>query len=936
MSETREPDYDLNPEQRARRRIDALLSDAGWDLQDFKKMDLSKPYVAVREYQLPGGPVDYLLYVDRKAIGTVEAKKEGETLRPVEWQASRYAQAFSDKAEKEAIPNFGFPLPVSYISTGTETLFENRTEPNHRPREVFAFHRGEFLSEVVRMGSIRSGVFELPHLAKQDLRDCQVDAIIGLEDSLRANRPRALVEMATGGGKTIAAIAHAYRLLRWAEAKRILFLVDRRNLGIQAKRDFENWVTPDDGRKLSELFPVHLLTSNTIPESASVVITTIQRLRSMLKGEEAFDGENEDFSGWELAGLASEPTPIQYRPEVPIETFDYIFIDECHRSIYGPMGQVLDYFDAFQIGLTATPSRVTYGYFSKNVLGEGETEPNVVSQYPYEESVLDGVNVGYVVYRIRTRITEGGGHLEAGEWVDLRDKNTRARDPHQLDEDFDFTEKDLNAAIVVKDQIRTIVRAFKDAMPMLFPGRTTVPKTAVFCKDESHAEDVLEIVREEFGQGSEFAKKITYKTEGSSEQAIQDFRTDPRFRIAVTVDQISTGTDIKSIECLLFLRKVKSRLLFEQMRGRGVRTIDPNDLAAVTPDAGAKDQFVLVDAVGVTDDETVWAVSPPLDREPSVPLEKLLQSLAQGSTDEALLKSISARLLRLDKRMEDPDREAITQQLDGQSLVELARTLVDATNPDEWHERAAHDHGGEPSEEQIQLARQDLALTATSPLLSAETREAILAINVKTHQVIDRQSQDEVLSADLITEDIAESTIETWEEFVRDHKDEYLALAIHYSQPQTRRLSLSDVRELAKAISLPPRSLTPERIWGAYERLDKNRVKGSGFKNLVDLVSLVRFTAEQNDDLTPHADAVRLRYSLWLTEQESDGRTFTAEQRRWLDMFCHQIATSLEVRKDDFDDPPFAQEGGIFHASEIFGSDLDDLIEELNRELAIV
>ncbi len=924
-------DENLSPEQRARRVVDEKLESAGWRVQSHRSMDLSHRFVAVREFPTATGPADYVLYADRKAIGTVEAKREGATLRGVESQADRYADGFSQTAAKKGLPAWGDPLPFHYLTTGTETLFTNRLDPISRPREVFSFHQGEHLIDLAEGKSIRAGVQELPPLVTDGLRVAQIEAIEGLEISLKENRERALVEMATGGGKTIAAIANTYRLLRYGQAKRVLFLVDRRSLAKQAYDNFANWQTPDDGRKFAELYPVQRLTSNQIDPASSVVITTIQRLFSMLKGEEEFEEEREDVSAWEAGIGVGEPVEVAYNPDIPIETFDYTVIDECHRSIYGRWGQVLDYFDAFQTGLTATASRETYGYFSNNVVSEGETEPNVVSSYPYERSVLDGVNVEYLVYRIRTSVTEGGGNVEAGGWVDLRDKKTRAVSPQELDEDFAYTPAELDAAVVVPDQIRTVVKAFRDGLPEMFLGRETVPKTIVFCKDDSHAEDVLKIIREEFAKGSEFAKKITYRTEGSSEQAIQDFRTDPRFRIAVTVDQISTGTDIKPVECLLFLRKVKSRLLFEQMRGRGVRTIDSNDLQAVTPDATEKTHFVLVDAVGVTDDDTVWEVSPPLDREPTVSLAALLQQLAQGATSEALLSTIASRLIRTSKGLEPEQHEALTESLNGKTLNEVASGLVGATKPEAW-EKAAEETG----ESEIAKARDQVVAEAIAPLLNAEAREAILAINEKQHQVIDRGTTDRLISSELLDEGEARSTIETFKEFIDEHRDEYVALAVHYSQPQRRRLGLSDVKELASAISLPPRSLTTDAIWQAYERLDDSRVNGSGPRQMVDLVSLIRFATEQDDELRPHADAVRLRYELWITEQESAGRSFTSEQRRWLDMICEQIATSLTMEKEDFDDPPFFQEGGIYKAAEIFGADLEVLVEDLNKELAIV
>ncbi|MCW3002638.1 MAG: type site-specific deoxyribonuclease [Conexibacter sp.] len=931
---------DLKPEQRARRQIDALLVKAGWTIQNHKEMNLgASRFVAVREFPTPTGPADYVLYVDGKIIGTLEAKPQGKPLSGVETQADRYADGLARRAA-EGLPCWSLPVPFHYMSTGTETMFTSRLDPVVRPRPVFAFHQPEYLRSLLELGSIRQGVRTLPPLHIDRLRPSQIDAIEGLEASLRDDRPRALIEMATGGGKTIMGIAEAYRLLRWGKARRILFLVDRRNLGKQARDAFNNWQTPDDGRKFGELYDVQLLTSNTIRPSASVVITTIQRMYSILSGDESFEGEREDISGWENPDQFDTQMPVVYQPRCPIETFDLIFIDECHRSIYGRWGQVLSYFDAFLAGLTATAAKQTYGFFSNFVIGEG-LKPNVVSEYSYDQSVLDGVNVDYRVFRIKTEITDQGGALEAGEWVTVRDRRTRSLDSRELDEDFGYSKEELDRAVVAQDQIRTVIRAFRDKLPEMFPGRAEVPKTVVFCKDDGHAEDVLAVIREEFGRGSEFAKKITY-TSGNSDQLIQDFRTDPRFRIAVSVDQISTGTDIKALECLLFMRKVKSRLLFEQMKGRGVRTINSNDLQAVTPDAQAKTHFVLVDAVGITDDEHAWVTAPPLDREPTVALKALLQRVAEGVATDDVLTTIASRLTRLDKRLSDDQRTNLASVMDGMTLINVAKALVAATQPaahEREVERAAEESGVEVPpvelEEALAQARARLVQDAVAPLLGSDAREAVLGIQTLLEQVIDLQSQDSVTFAGFVDGDRARELVKNWEQFIAEHHDEYVAIAAYYQQPAGQRLSLKNIRELAQAISLPPHNLTPEQLWAAYQALESTKVKGSGPRKLVDLVSLIRFAVHADDELQPYGDLVRLRYSLWLTEQESAGKTFTPEQRRWLDMVAEHVATSMTIEPEDFDLDPFRGEGGIYAAHRAFGDDLRPLLDELNDKLVV-
>ena len=393
------------------------------------------------------------------------------------------------------------------------------------------------------------------------LWSAQVEAITNLEQSFAQDKPRSLIQMATGSGKTYTAVSFVYRLIKFAKAKRVLFLVDRNNLGRQAFKEFDQYRTPDDGRKFTELYNVQHLQSNTLDPVSKVHITTIQRLYSMLSGEPEYDPENEENSLFEMGAALDRQPPkeVHYNPAIPIETYDFIVVDECHRSIYNLWRGVLEYFDAFLIGLTATPSKQTFGFFNQNL----------VMEYSRERAVLDGVNVQGTVYRIKTQISESGSKVEAGLWVGKRDRLTRAQRWEQLDEDLSYEPEQLDRAVVAVDQIRTIVRTFRDRLPVdILSGRSQVPKTLVFAKDDSHAEDIVRIVREEFGKGDEFCQKITYKTNWKKpEDLISDFRNSYFPRIAVTVDMIATGTDIRPLEILLFMRAVRSRLLYEQMLG---------------------------------------------------------------------------------------------------------------------------------------------------------------------------------------------------------------------------------------------------------------------------------------------------------------------------------------------------------------------------------
>ena len=598
----------MTPENRARRNIDSMLGAAGWHIQNYAERDTDAALgVAVREYPLANAQrADYLLFVSGLAVGFIEAKKEGTTLSGAAQQASRY---------QANIPA-GLPIqqgcPFVYTSTGIETYFQDAREPNSRTRLVFAFHTPDTLQDLLQSVPLRQKLKDnLPFLEKGDLRNCQFEAINNLEDSLKEARPRALVQMATGSGKTYLAVSSVYRLIKFAHVKRVLFLVDRNNLGRQTLREFQAYTTPDDGRKFTELYNVQHLASNIIDEPSQVCITTIQRLYSMLKGETNYesDDDDEERSDFERETADTTPQQVVYNPNIPIDTFDLIIVDECHRSIYGKWRHVLEYFDAFIIGLTATPYSQTRNFFNQNL----------VYEYRHEQAVADNVNVGYYVYKIETEITQSGSNIEAGHYIARRDRETRRLHWDELDADVEYTENQLDRDVVAINQIQTVIQTFKEKLfTDLFPSREIVPKTLIFAKDDSHAEDIVRTVREVFAKGDEFCQKITYRSD-KPEDLIRRFRTQLNPRIAVSVDMISTGTDIKPLECLLFMRAVRSSGYFEQMIGRGVRTINIEDLRAVTGDAETKTHFIIVDAVGVY--ESIRTDSQALPGDPSTPPE---------------------------------------------------------------------------------------------------------------------------------------------------------------------------------------------------------------------------------------------------------------------------------------------------------------------------
>jgi type I restriction enzyme R subunit len=932
----------LTPEQRARQQIDAQLSACGWVVQDYKAVDFSAGRgIALREAPLKSGTCDYLLLVDRKAVGVAEAKKLGTLLSGVAEQSAHYGKNLPDFIQSLGPGS----LPFLYESTGGETFFRDERDPSPRSRRVFSFHRPETLAALLaEPDTLRRRLAKMPFahpLPVQNLRACQVEGITHLEESLAAAHPRALIQMATGAGKTYTACSFTYRLIKHAGAKRVLFLVDRANLGRQALGEFQQFVAPDTGRKFTEVYNVQRLTSNHLDDVCRVTICTIQRLYAMLRGEE-LDEDLDEKSGYEIATADDRPKDVAYTDRVPIETFDFIVTDECHRSIYGLWRQVLEYFDAFLIGLTATPSKQTIGFFNQNL----------VMEYNHERAVADGVNVGYEVYRIKTQVTEQGGKVEKGWYVDRRNKDTRRVRWERLDEDLAYAAKDLDRSVVVKSQIRTVLQAFKDALfTELFPGRTLVPKTLIFCKDDSHAEDTVHLVREVFGKGNDFAKKITYKTYNpetkryeKSETLIQEFRTSPQLRIAVTVDMIATGTDIKPLECLLFLRDTRSRTYFEQMKGRGTRALTPTDLQAVSgADARAKTHFVIVDAVGVCESDKTD--SRPLERQRTVAFDKLLLGVALGKRDEDTLTTLAGRLARLDREISRDEANQLAELAGGKSLAELSGTLLRAIDPDTIAERATGKPGASPAEvapDAMQAARKGLADEACAPFDVPALRDALAKAKQDAEQTIDTVTIDTVLSQgfDAIAKAKADGLVQAFRDYLAQHQTEIDALQILYSRPYKQRLTEPMLKDLEKKLRDNHAAWTEDNLWNAFAVTAPGKVKGrSQVGRFADLVALVRFALEQQPVLAPFADSVSERFSQWLMDRaEADRETgrqpFTPEQLAWLNLIRGHIATSLSIELEDLEFSPFNQRGGLGKAHQLFGAQLPTLLDELNEALA--
>lgn len=920
-----------NPEQKARDNIDALLRQAGWTVQDNKKIDLNAGLgQAVREYQTDAGPADYVLFVDKKAVGVIEAKREeeGHKITEVESQTEDYASARLKWLNNQQ------PLPFLYESTGIITRFTDARDPKPRSREVFSFHRPETLKEWLTQGaSLRERLQHLPtlnpnHLPARELRlrDCQETAITNLEASFKADRPRALIQMATGAGKTYTAITSIYRLLKHAQGKRILFLVDTKNLGEQAEQEMMSYVPIDDNRKFTELYTVQRLKSSFVARDSQVCISTIQRLYAILKDKE-LDEATEEVNPAEFK-QSKEPMPVVYNEKVPPEFFDFIFIDECHRSIYNLWQQVIDYFDASLIGLTATPDNRTYGFFKKNV----------VSDYSHEKAVADGVNVGNEIYVIETEITRQGAQINAQQQVERREKLTRKKRWEQQDEDEAYSATQLDRNIVNPDQIRTVIRTFRDKLPEIFPGRKEVPKTLIFAKTDSHADDIIQAVREEFGEGNAFCKKLTYKIEEDPKSVLADFRNAYYPRIAVTVDMIATGTDVKPLECLLFMRDVKSRNYFEQMKGRGTRTLDLDDLKKVTPSAvSAKTHYVIVDAIGVT--RSLKTASQPLITKPTVALKDLAMSVMMGATDEDTVSSLAGRLARLNKQIDVDDQRRITDAAGGMELTQLVGKLFAAIDADNIEARAlelaGQPIGSDPGDAKRELAQQQLVSEAAQ-VLNGELVELIDAIRRDKEQTLDHDNLDELVRAewDKDAAGNAQALTDEFADYLKENQDNIEALTIFFSQPYRRReLSFDLIRQVLDKLKADKPKLAPLRVWQAYRQLDDYQ-GAQPISELTALVALIRRVCGMDATLSTFDDSVRRNFQNWVMKHHSGGgNKFNEEQMDWLRMVRDHVANSFHIERDDLEMSPFDGQGGLGRMYQLFGAKMESLLEELNEVL---
>ncbi|MFO1428436.1 MAG: type I restriction-modification enzyme R subunit C-terminal domain-containing protein [Steroidobacteraceae bacterium] len=741
----------------------------------------------------------------------------------------------------------------------------------------------------------------------------QITAIRNLEASLAQNKPRALIQMATGSGKTFTSISFIYRLIKYAGARRVLFLVDRGNLGRQTKKEFDQYVSPVNNYKFGEEYIVQHLTSNQIDKTARVCICTIQRMFSMLKGRE-LPAEADEESTAAAESLFKEPEPIDFNPAFPIETFDIIVTDEAHRSIYNLWRQVLEYFDAYLIGLTATPNKQTFGFFNQNL----------VMEYGHAQAVADGVNVNYDVYRIKTEVTEAGSKVEAGYWLQVMDKPTRARRDWQLDDDFDYAPEELDRGVQTPDQIRTILRTLRDNWQRPVPaapgtaqdaglrqgrqprrGDRRHPARGVGPRQRVCAEDHLP----QLPGGRQQAGRADQGLPHQLLPAHRRHRGHDRHR-----HRHQAGGDRR-----LHAQREEPQLLRADEgprrardQGRRLQRREPGEHVH-------KDHFVIVDCVVACERDKTD--SRPMDQKKSVSLEALLQAVALGNVEPEVLSSVAVRLARLDAQLTDTERARVVTEAGGLGLKELSHGIVEALDP---HEDRS------PQEADAALRH------AVKPLSNPALRTLIVTLKASKELVIDTVTQDRVLEAGFseAARERAEALVQSFEAFIAEHRDEITALQILYNRPTKAPLKFEDLKALADTLQAPPHLWTESQLWQAYAALDQSKVKGASRRRiLTDLVSLVRYAMHQENELVPYPERVAANFRAWMAQQQAAGKGFTDEQRWWLEKMAEHIASNLGIEADDFGYAPFDQRGGLGRVHQLFGAELPKVIDELNREL---
>ena len=867
----------MTPEEKARQKIDQWFTDAGWEVINRDDYEPTCTAVAIREGLLKGNlEADYFLFINGKAVGVLEAKREETDAFSsiVCEQAALYARS---------VPNiyqtYQKPLPFIFTSNGKELYFCDFREQDHYFKQIMTIPTPH---ELVKKLGINDYFAGLPTLRKKGLRDCQYEAITELEKSFRAGQNRALMVLATGAGKTYTACLAAYRMLSYTPMRRVLFLVDRNNLGKQAEGEFGTFRLTENGEVFSTIFTVNRLRSSSIPSDSSVIISTIQRLFSFLKGDAIEDNEDDDENE------PTEEVALPPNPNLPHDYFDMIIVDECHRSIYGNWRKVLEYFDTARlVGLTATPIPETMAFFNNNR----------IVNYTLEKSIVDGVNVDCRVYRIKTQVTETGGAILEGEKFKEETRYTGEVKTVSSKETKTYTNKELNRSVINPAQIKLILSTYRDVVytelfndPQREPNMDYLPKTLIFALNEAHATNIVQIAKEVFGRTDDrFVQKITYSA-GDSNELIRHFRNDKDFRIAVTCTLVATGTDVKPLEVVMFMRDVESLPLYIQMKGRGVRTIGDEQLRNVTPNAFSKDCFYLVDAVGVTEHEKTIPTATDEATTKIITLRELLECISHGYISDEYLKRLAATLARIFNKADDSQRKEFAR-LSHDDMKELSARIYDALEKSTLPPFV--------NTEKPNLERKGLV----SPLANhADARRYLLILAAGFVNTL-MPGEDTLISKGFSIED-AKNTTEAFEEFCRENADEIEALRIIYNN-EGEPITYSMLKDLEHKLKMANNHFAPKQIWNSYAILSPSKVKRSTTKEesdaLTNIIQLVRYAFRQIERLDSVVTTSKQYFNLWLGQNQ---REITDKQREVISRIVDYIAsngacTVRDIREDD-------------------------------------
>jgi len=868
----------MTPEEKAREVINRMLNEAGWEIVDRDNYSPGVSAVAIEEGILRGNlEADYLLFLNGKAIGVLEAKREEHGLSNVVMeQAERYIRRLPSWCSY-----WYQPLPIVYLSNGREILFKNINNPDEDYTLVSRIHSPK---EIVRMLGIKDDYAGLPTLKKKGLRDCQYEAITELESSFRLGQTRALMVLATGAGKTYTACIAAYRLLSYTPMKRILFLVDRNNLGRQAEGEFGTFRLTETGEPFNTIYTTERLRSANIPKDANVVISTIQRLFALLTGQELNDNDNDE-------SYSEEEKEVQLggNLNLPPDFFDLIIIDECHRSIYGNWRQVLEYFSsAKMVGLTATPAPETLAFFNNNR----------IVNYTLEKSIADGINVDYRIYRIKTHATESGGAIKDGENITQITKYSGKTEDVKNSEEKTYTSTELNRSIVNPSQIKLILETYRDAIyTELYPERDSqyeyIPKTLIFALNDAHATNIVRIAREVFPNQSEnFVQKITYSA-GDSNQLIRSFRNDKDFRIAVTVTLVATGTDVKPLEVVMFMRDVESVALYTQMKGRGVRTIGDEQLRNVTPNAISKDLFFLVDAVGVTEHE-MQVTRPGADAPPpNMTLRILLERITHGDLSDDNLRLLASRLSRINVKSDDKQRQKFAD-LAGMEMKDLAVQIFNALEEGVLEPYIDTNHAN--------LSRKGLVRPLTH---NPKARQYLLELNAGFISIL-QPGEDNLIEKGFSIEEATETT-QAFEEYVNSHRDEIESLRIIYNNTN-EPITYAMLKDLREKLVRANNKFNPVLLWNTYSILDPAHVVLFHSKDekdaLTNIIQLVRFALKRIPELRSLSSMAASRFELWCGQNQ---RPLTSEQKEIIRSVVNYIVANGSSTMNDIkeEDKPF-------------------------------